>query len=196
MDRCGPVSRISSLNPPTTRSPFLTRCSEGNPLRRLLLRSKAEVVGCHGTSPVASHSGLHDFSRDGTKQRTPDWQAMGGRVEVSFRRRRMTASIAASSGSKARLFERMDARVRAGPLGARSTVESSQPDVGSTVMPAANGFGYFCRNTNSPRRWTARKKTRMSCTDSGRARISLCQVLTHLLRMHHPAWHRMQLVAE
>ena len=38
------------------RSPFLTRCSEGKPLRRLLLRSKAEVAGGHDTllvGPVA-----------------------------------------------------------------------------------------------------------------------------------------------
>src|SRR5690348_13771170 len=62
----------------------------------------------------------------------------------------MTPSIAAPSGSKARLLERMDARVRAGPLGARSAGESSQPDVGETVMPGANGFGYFCRNKSSP----------------------------------------------
>jgi hypothetical protein len=61
---------------------------------------------------------------------------MDGRVEVSFRRRRVMPSIAAPSGSKARLFDQADARVRAGPLGARSAAESSQPDVGETVMPA------------------------------------------------------------
>src|SRR5690348_15656123 len=74
----------------------------------------------------------------------------------------MTASIAAPGGSKARLFEHKDVRVRAGPPGARSAAESSQPDVGETVMPGANGFGYFCRNKSSPRRGTARKKTWMS----------------------------------
>src|SRR5690348_3646274 len=45
-------------------------------------------------------------------------------------------AIAAPGGSKARLFEHMDVRVRAGPPGARSAAESSQPDVGETVMPA------------------------------------------------------------
>src|SRR5690242_14781724 len=49
--------------------------------------------------------------------------------------RRMTPSIAAPSGSKARLFEHRDVRVRAGPLGARCDGKSSQPDVGETVMP-------------------------------------------------------------
>src|SRR5690348_1815224 len=70
----------------------------------------------------------------------------------------MAASIAAPSGSKARLFEHSDVRVRAGPLGARSTAESSQPDVGETVMPGANGFGYFPRKESNPRRGTARKR--------------------------------------
>src|SRR5690348_17536079 len=88
---------------------------------------------------------------------------MDGRVEVSFRRRCMTASIAAPSGSKARLFEHKEVRVRAGPLGARSAVKSSQPDVGETVRPGANGFGYFPRKESNPRRGTARKKTWMSC---------------------------------
>jgi len=57
----------------------------------------------------------------------------------------MAASIAAPTESKARLFEHKDVRVRAGPLGARSAAESSQPDVDETVMPGANGFGYFPR---------------------------------------------------
>jgi len=56
------------------------------------------------------------------------------------------------------MSEHRDVRVRAGPPGARSAAESGQPDVGSTVMPGANGFGYFCRNKSSPRRGTARKK--------------------------------------
>ena len=34
------------------------------------------------------------------------------------------------------MFEHRDVRVRAGALGARSAGQSSQPDVGETVMPA------------------------------------------------------------
>jgi hypothetical protein len=79
------------------------------------------------------------------------------------RRRRMTPSIADGRAGKARLFEHRDVRVRAGARTARSAGQSSQPDVGETVMPGANGFGYFPRKENNPRRWTARKKTRMSC---------------------------------
>ncbi len=54
MGRCGPASRIKSLVPCTTRSPFLTRCSDGKPLRRLLLRSKAEVIVRHDTLLASS----------------------------------------------------------------------------------------------------------------------------------------------
>src|SRR5574338_474197 len=48
----------------------------------------------------------------------------------------MTPSIAAGRAGKARLFEHMDVRVRAGARPARSAGQSSQPDVGETVMPA------------------------------------------------------------
>jgi len=82
---------------------------------------------------------------------------------VSFGRRRMTPSIAAGRAGKARMSEHKDVRVRAGARPARSAGQSSQPDVGETVMPGANGFGYFPRKESNPRRWTARKKTRMSC---------------------------------
>ncbi|HET6907216.1 MAG TPA: hypothetical protein VFH52_09735 [Rhodanobacteraceae bacterium] len=85
-------------------------------------------------------------------------QAMDGRVEVSFRRRRMTPSTAAGRAGKARLLEHMDVRVRAGARLARSAGQSSQPDVGETVMPGANGFGYFPLKESNPRRGTARKK--------------------------------------
>jgi len=88
---------------------------------------------------------------------------MDGRVEVSFPALSRCRSDEVERGSKARLSEHKDVRVRAGPLGARCDGESSQPDVGETVMPGANGFGYFPRKESSPRRWTARKKTRMSC---------------------------------
>jgi hypothetical protein len=90
------------------------------------------------------------------------WQAMDGRVEVSFRCRRMTPSTAGGRAGKARLFEHRDVRVRAGARPARSAGQSSQPDVGETVMPGADGFGYFPRKESNPRRWTARKKTGMS----------------------------------
>jgi hypothetical protein len=51
------ASRINSLSPWTTRGPRLTRCSDGKPRRRLLVRSKAlfglGVSGFHDTSPYA-----------------------------------------------------------------------------------------------------------------------------------------------
>jgi hypothetical protein len=56
-DRCGPVSRINSLFPCTTRSPFLTRVSDGKPLRRLLVRSKAEIAVRHDTLLASSRCG-------------------------------------------------------------------------------------------------------------------------------------------
>src|SRR6185312_3551868 len=77
----------------------------------------------------------------------------------------MMPSIAAGCAGKARLFEHKDVRVRAGARAARSAGQSSQPDVGETVMPGANGFGYFPRKESNPRRGTARKKTRMSRSD-------------------------------
>jgi hypothetical protein len=48
-----------------------------------------------------------------------------------------TPSIAAASGSKARMFEHRDVRVRAGPLAARSAGELRQHDVAETVVPGA-----------------------------------------------------------
>jgi hypothetical protein len=62
----------------------------------------------------------------------------------------MTPSIAATSGNKARMFEATDGRVRADPLGARSTGELRQQDVAETVMSARNGFGYFPRKESNP----------------------------------------------
>jgi len=58
----------------------------------------------------------------------------------------MAPSIAADRAGKARMFERMDARVRAGAQSARSAGELRQQEVAETVMPARNGFGDFCRN--------------------------------------------------
>jgi hypothetical protein len=84
----------------------------------------------------------------------------------------MTPSIAAGRAGKARLFEHRDVRVRAGARPARSAGQSSQPDVGETVMPGANGFGYFPRKESNPRRWTARKKTWMSCFDLPKGKYS------------------------
>jgi len=57
----------------------------------------------------------------------------------------MTPSIAADRAGKARMFEAMDGRVRAGARSARSAGKSSRHDVGEIVMPARNGFGYFPR---------------------------------------------------
>src|SRR5690242_18568053 len=51
-----------------------------------------------------------------------------------LRRRRMAPSIAAGRAGKARLFEHRDVRVRAGARPTRSAGQSSQPDVGETVM--------------------------------------------------------------
>jgi len=45
--------------------------------------------------------------------------------------------IAEPSGSKARMFEHKDLRVRAGPLGARSAGQFRQHDVAETVVPGA-----------------------------------------------------------
>ena len=50
-DHCDRVSRNNSLSPCTIRMPFFTRCSEGKPLRRLLLRSKGAIVGSRDPSP-------------------------------------------------------------------------------------------------------------------------------------------------
>ena len=50
----GPSLSTSSFAPPTTRSPRLTRVSEGKPLRRLLVTLKAHIVSVdrlHGTPP-------------------------------------------------------------------------------------------------------------------------------------------------
>jgi len=55
----------------------------------------------------------------------------------------MTPSIAAGRAGKARMFEHRDVRVRAGARPARSAGQSSQLDVGETVMPAQSGFGDF-----------------------------------------------------
>src|SRR6185437_6297416 len=71
---------------------------------------------------------------------------MAGAEVKPFPRPCATPSIAAPSGSKARMSEHRDVRVRAGPLGAKCDGRSSQPDVGSTVMSGANGFGHVCRN--------------------------------------------------
>jgi len=49
----------------------------------------------------------------------------------------MTPSIAADRASKARVFDAMDGRVRAGARSARSAGESSRHDVGEIVMLGA-----------------------------------------------------------
>lgn len=61
---------MSSLSPLTTRSPRLTRVSEGNPFRRLLVASKPELVevfglGFHGTPPLRNtpRIGEADYSK-------------------------------------------------------------------------------------------------------------------------------------
>ena len=65
-------------------------------------------------------------------------QAMDGRRQSGVLSRPCTTpSIAAPSGSKARMFEHRDVRVRAGPLGARSTGAFRQHDVAETVVPGA-----------------------------------------------------------
>ena len=57
-------------------------------------------------------------------------------AELSLRRC-MTPSIAAPSGSKARMSEHRDVRVRAGPLGARSAGKFQGQDVAEIVMLGA-----------------------------------------------------------
>gem|GEM_PF-1996449 len=67
----------------------------------------------------------------------PD-EAMDGRHRSrAFPRPCATPSIAAPSGSKARMFEHKDVRVRAGPPGARSAGKLRQYDVAETVVPRA-----------------------------------------------------------
>src|SRR5690242_4283989 len=63
----------------------------------------------------------------------------GPRMAVSKRcsRRCMTASIATPGESKAHMFEQVDVRVGAGPLGAKSAAQSSRYDVGEIVMTGA-----------------------------------------------------------
>src|SRR5690348_17857837 len=90
----------------------------------------------------------------------------------------MAPSIAAERAGKARMFEHRDVRVRAGSRPARSAGESSQPDVGETVMPGANGFGYFPRKESNPRRGTARKRHGCPVSTSEK---------THFVRSPSPA---------
>jgi hypothetical protein len=99
-------------------------------------------------------------------------QAMDGRVEVSFKAPSHGAEHRSRARGKGAMSEHKDVRVRAGTRPARSAGQSSQPDVGETVMPGANGFGYFCRNKSSPRRWTARKKTWVWRLDPRRGKYS------------------------
>src|SRR5579885_3390145 len=60
--------------------------------------------------------------------------------------------------------EHRDVRVRAGPLGARSAAESSQPDVGSTVMPAQWFWRLFAETKVARSR--QRAEPRKSCERS------------------------------
>jgi len=89
-------------------------------------------------------------------------QAMDGRLEVSFEAPSHDAEHRNRARGKGATSGHRDVRVRAGARPARSAGQSSQPDEGSTVMPGANGFGYFPRKESNPRRWTAREKTWMS----------------------------------
>src|SRR5690348_11534661 len=83
-------------------------------------------------------------------------QAMDGRGEVSSAPSH-DAEHRSQARGKGAMSEHMDVRVRAGARPARSAGQSSQPDVGETVMPGANGFGYFPRKESNPRRGTARE---------------------------------------
>ncbi|MBS0383033.1 MAG: hypothetical protein JSR56_11435 [Proteobacteria bacterium] len=55
----------------------------------------------------------------------------------------MTPSIAAASGSKARMSEHTDVRVRAGPLGARGAGKFLRHDAAETGMPGAMVLATF-----------------------------------------------------
>src|SRR5690242_3332384 len=87
----------------------------------------------------------------------------------------MTPSIAATSGSKARCSSAGTREFAPARLAQRCDGQSSQPDVGETVMPGANGFGYFPRKESDPRRGTARK--RHGC------RVQLAEAV-HFVRRH------------
>ncbi len=91
------------------------------------------------------------FGRDaghGCRQRSEPFD----KLRTGFPAPCMTPSIAAPSGSKARMSEHRDVRVRAGPLGARSAGQWRQHDVVETIMLTRNGFGYFPgKESNSAR---------------------------------------------
>jgi hypothetical protein len=75
---------------------------------------------------------------------------MAGIETELFLRPCATPSIAAPSGSKARMFEHRDVRVRAGPLGARSAGKFRQQDVAETVVSGAWLWLLSRKESNSP----------------------------------------------
>ena len=89
---------------------------------------------------VASLPAIHGLRRSRLPTRR-SW--MTDNEATLFKRLCTTPSIAAPSGSKARMFEAMDGRVRAGPLGARSAGKFRQHDVAETVVPGAMVFRPF-----------------------------------------------------
>src|SRR6185312_5060261 len=109
------------------------------------------------------------------KHRRP-WMA----VLSELRRRRMTPSIAAGRAGKARLSEHRDVRVRAGARPARSAGQSSQPDVGETVMPAPMALVTFPERTRAVGRRGKRHGCRASTCLKASISLTLPSVLTHL----------------
>jgi len=70
-------------------------------------------------------------------------QARDGRVEVSFPAPSHDGEHRSAKREQGAMSEHRDVRVRAGPLGARSAVESSQLDIGETVVPGAMALVTF-----------------------------------------------------
>src|SRR5574337_1935798 len=121
------------------RRPRRTRTSMCSNMRRLH-RHSAALLGTANGAFVAPLTAIHGLRRCELQNRR-SW--MTGNEAELFSRPCTTPSIAAPSGSKARMFEHRDVRVRAGPLGVRSTGKFRQHEVAETGLPGAMVFGYF-----------------------------------------------------
>jgi hypothetical protein len=75
---CRPSRSDSSFSPCTIRSPRLTRVSDSNPCRRLLVASKREPgevlrLGFHGPPPSRRTRGARDFEVRSDRSKSPLW---------------------------------------------------------------------------------------------------------------------------
>ena len=89
MDR-RPSFSVNSLFPFTTRSPRLTRASDGNPFLRLLVASKPELVEVfgfqfHDTPPLTVFPGIGDADYSGGKGRWRKFESLlGACMKLNF----------------------------------------------------------------------------------------------------------------